>query len=156
VNNAPELPVVALLGLLGYRSGEAVCGAGGSQSERVLARSAALIDGENRMTTFDEREKGFEKKFAMDQDLKFRAEARRNKLIAEWAAAKLGLTGPAVEDYIKAVRKADLAEKGDDDVVRKIRADFDAKGIKVSDSEIHTALGKFLAEAVAQIEASKS
>ena len=68
------------------------------------------------MTTFDKREKGFEQKFAHDADLKFKAESRRNKALAEWAGAKLGLSGADLEDYIKAVRKADLAEKGDDDV----------------------------------------
>lgn len=107
------------------------------------------------MTTFDEREKAFEKKFAHDQDLKFRAEARRNKLVAEWAAAKLGLSGSATEDYVKAVRKADLAEKGDDDVVRKLRADFDAKGIAVTTDEIRTKLGEALRQAVAQIEGER-
>jgi hypothetical protein len=104
------------------------------------------------MTTFDEREKAFEKKFALDQDLKFRSEARRNKMIAEWAAAKLGLSGAAVEDYIKAVRKADLQEKGDEDVFRKIRGDFDAKGISASDTEIRDAMFKFLGQAVDQIQ----
>ena len=104
------------------------------------------------MTTFDEREKSFEKKFAMDQDLKFRAESRRNKMVAEWAAAKLGLSGPAVEDYIKAVRKADLEEKGDDDVFRKVRKDLDAKSIAVSDNEIRDVMFKFLETAVAQIQ----
>ncbi|HWV79866.1 MAG TPA: DUF1476 domain-containing protein [Hyphomicrobiaceae bacterium] len=104
------------------------------------------------MTTFDEREKGFEKKFAMDQDLKFRAESRRNKMIAEWAASKLGLSGPAVEDYIKAVRKADLEHQGDDDVFRKIRGDFDAKGVSVSDTEIRDIMFKYLGEAVTQIQ----
>jgi len=104
------------------------------------------------MTTFDEREKAFEKKFAMDQDLKFRSESRRNKMIAEWAAAKLGLSGPAVEDYIKAVRRADLEEKGDDDVFRKIRGDFDAKGVSASDVEIRDAMFKFLGDAVTQIQ----
>ncbi len=104
------------------------------------------------MTTFDEREKSFEKKFALDQDLKFRAESRRNKMIAEWAGAKLGLTGTALEDYVKAVRKADLEEKGDDDVFRKIRADLDAKKIAVSDTEIRDAMYKFLETAVTQIQ----
>ncbi len=104
------------------------------------------------MTTFDEREKSFEKKFAMDQDLKFRAEARRNKMVAEWAASKLGITGAALDDYIKAVRKADLEEKGDDDVFRKIRKDLDAKSIAVSDNEIRDAMFKFLETAVAQIQ----
>jgi hypothetical protein len=104
------------------------------------------------MTTFDERQKGFEKKFAMDQDLKFRAESRRNKMVAEWAGAKLGITGAALDDYIKAVRKADLEEKGDDDVFRKIRGDLDAKSIAVSDNEIREAMFKFLETAVTQIQ----
>jgi hypothetical protein len=108
------------------------------------------------MTTFDDREKAFERKFAMDQDLRFKAEARRNKLLAEWAGAKLGITGAALEDYIKAVRKADLAEKGDEDVVRKLRKDFDDKGIKVSDDEIRSAMMDFLAAAVQQVESQKS
>lgn len=107
------------------------------------------------MTTFDNREKGFENKFAHDQDLKFKAESRRNKLVAEWAAGKLGLSGSEVDDYIKAVRKADLAEKGDDDVVRKIRKDFDDKGVAVSDADIRKQLTTLLAEAVRQIEAGK-
>jgi len=106
------------------------------------------------MTTFDEREKAFEKKFALDQDLKFKAESRRNRMLAEWAAARLGLTGPAVDDYVKAVRKADLAEKGDDDVFRKLRKDFDDQGVKVADAEIRKQLGDLLAKAVADIEAS--
>jgi hypothetical protein len=108
---------------------------------------------EGHMTTFDEREKSFEKKFALDQDLKFRAEARRNKMIAEWAADKLGITGAAVDDYIKAVRKADLEERGDNDVFRKIRKDLDAKNISVSDKEIRDTMLKFLETAVAQIQA---
>lgn len=107
------------------------------------------------MTTFDDREKGFEKKFAHDQDLKFKAEARRNKLLAEWAGAKLGLTGPAMEDYIKAVRKADLAEKGDDDVFRKVAKDLADKGVKVADAELHKKMNELLAEAVRQIESGK-
>jgi hypothetical protein len=106
------------------------------------------------MTTFDERERAFEKKFAMDEDLRFRSEARRNKLVAEWAAAKLGLTGAAVEDYVKAVRKADLVEKGHEDVFRKLRKDFDDKGIKVTDTEIRSKMSELLAEAVRQIEAA--
>jgi hypothetical protein len=108
---------------------------------------------ETRMTTFNEREKSFEKKFAMDEELKFKSEARRNRLLAQWAAGKLGLSGPAVDDYVKAVRKADLVEKGDDDVFRKIRKDLDDKGAGVSDAELRKAMGDFLATAVQQIEA---
>lgn len=107
------------------------------------------------MTTFDEREKSFEKKFALDEQLKFRSEQRRNKLLGEWAADKLGMTGPATEDYIKALRKADLATKGDDDVFQKLRHDFDAKGVAVSDSEIRRAMAEYLAQAVSQIEGER-
>ena len=104
------------------------------------------------MTSFDDREKTFEKKFALDQDLKFKAESRRNKMLAEWAAGLLGITGPAVEDYVKAVRKADLAEKGDDDVFRKVTKDFADKGVKVADGDLRKKMGEFLAAAVHQIE----
>jgi len=104
------------------------------------------------MTTFDERERSFEKRFAMDQDLRFKAEQRRNKLLGGWAAQKLGLSGAAVEDYIKAVRKADLVQKGDEDVFRKIRKDFDDKGVALTDAELRKAIVDFLATAVTQIE----
>ncbi len=107
------------------------------------------------MTSFDERQKGFEKKFTHDADLKFKAESRRNKMIAEWAASKMGATGAAVDDYIKAVRKADLVEKGDDDVVRKIAKDLADKGIKISDAEILNQMVEFLAKAVGDIEAGR-
>lgn len=107
------------------------------------------------MTTFDEREKGFEKMFAHDQDLRFKAESRRNKRLAEWAADKLGITGAALEDYVKAVRKADLAEKGDEDVLRKIKKDFADGGIAVDEAEIRKKLGEFLAQSVAEIQAQK-
>jgi hypothetical protein len=107
------------------------------------------------MTTFDNREQAYESKFAHDQDLKFKAESRRNKMLAEWAGAKLGITGDALAEYIKAVRKADLAEKGDEDVFRKIKQDFADKSIAVTDAEIRAAMGEFLAKAVTEIEASK-
>ena len=107
------------------------------------------------MSTFEERERGFEKKFAHDQDLRFKAEARRNKAVAEWAASKMGLSGAAVEDYVKAVRKADLAEKGDDDVVRKLAQDFADKGVQVAEAEIRKQMGEFLAKAVEDIESGK-
>ncbi len=104
------------------------------------------------MAGFDNREKAFENKFAHDADLKFKAEARRNKMLGAWAAAKLGMTGDAVDAYVKEVRKADLAEAGDDDVVRKVMADFKAKGVAVGDAEVRKAMGEFLADAVKQIE----
>lgn len=107
------------------------------------------------MATFDEREKAFEKKFALDEELRFKSEARRNRMLAEWAAQKLGLSGSGVEDYIKAVRRADLAEKGDNDVVGKVKADFEAKGLSVGEAEIRGKLSEFLAAAVSQIETER-
>lgn len=107
------------------------------------------------MTTFDDRQKGYEAKFALDSELKFKAESRRNKMLAEWAGAKLGKSAAEIEDYVKDVRRADLAEKGDDDVVRKVLADFAAKGVAVSDGEIRNLMSEFLAKAVTDIEAAK-
>lgn len=104
------------------------------------------------MTTFDNREKGFEKKFTHDAELKFKAEARRNRLLGAWAAKELGLSGADADAYVKAVIKSDLEKPGDDDVFQKVRTDFDAKNIKQSDTQIRTAMGNLLAEAVAQIE----
>jgi hypothetical protein len=107
------------------------------------------------MTTFDEREKAFENKFAHDEDLKFQALARRNKMIAEWAAAKLGITGQAVADYVKAVRKVDLAGKGSSNVFEKIKSDLAAKGINVAAAEIKKQMAEMLAQAVREIEGDK-
>lgn len=106
------------------------------------------------MSGFDEREKGFEKKFAHDAELKFKAESRRNKMLAEWAGAKMGMDPQQIEAYVKEVRRADLEEAGDDDVFRKLRTDFDGKGTSVTDDEIRTQMSDFLAQAVAEVEAS--
>ncbi len=105
------------------------------------------------MSGFDEREKGFEKKFAHDAELKFKAEARRNKMLAEWAGAKLGMGEDEIANYIKEVRRSDLEEAGDDDVFRKLRADFDAKGVTISDDQLRDQMGELLAKAVAEVEA---
>ncbi len=107
------------------------------------------------MTTFNERERAFEKKFALDQDLKFKAEARRNNYLAAWIGEKMGLSEDEIKEYAKQVRRADLEEQGDDDVFRKVRADLDAKSIAVSDEELRAAMGEFLAKAVTEIEAAK-
>ncbi len=104
------------------------------------------------MAAFDDREKGFEKKFAHDADLKFKAESRRNKMLAEWAGGLMGITGAALEDYVKAVRKADLAEKGDADVIRKVLKDLNDKGVKTTEVEVARKMGEMLATAVEQIE----
>ena len=107
------------------------------------------------MTTFDKREEGFEKQFAHDEALKFKASARRNKLLGLWAAEKLGLSGAQAEAYAKEVVLADFEEPGDDDVLRKIRRDFDAKGINQSDQQIRRTMDEFMAQAVTDIKAGK-
>jgi hypothetical protein len=104
------------------------------------------------ITTFEDREKGFERKFAHDEELKFRATARRNKLIGLWAAEQLGLSGDEAHAYAREVIKADLAEPGDEDVFRKVRSDFDAKGVGQSDHQIRRMIGDMMAEAMRQIE----
>jgi hypothetical protein len=108
------------------------------------------------MTQFDDRQKGFEKKFQLDQELKFRSESRRNRLLGQWAAKQLGLSGPDADAYVKAVIKADLEKPGDDDVFDKLRKDFDSKGVAQSDHQIRRAMGDMLAEAVKQIEAERA
>ena len=105
------------------------------------------------MTTFDKREEGFEKQFAHDEELKFKAMARRNKMLGLWAADKLGLTGDAAEAYAKEVVMSDFEEAGDHDVFRKVRKDFDAKGVVQSDHQIRRTMDELLAQAVAQIKA---
>jgi hypothetical protein len=105
------------------------------------------------MTTFEDREKGFERKFAHDEELKFKATARRNKLLGLWAAEQLGLSGDEAQAYAREVVKADLAEPGDEDVFRKLRSDFDAKGVVQSDHQIRRMIGEMMAQAVSQIEA---
>ena len=104
------------------------------------------------MANFEEREKGFERKFAHDEELKFRATARRNRLLGLWAAEQMGLTGDDALAYAREVVKADLAEPGEEDVFRKIRADFDAKGVGQSDHQIRRKMAEMIGEAVGQIE----
>ena len=105
------------------------------------------------MTTFDKREEGFEKKFAHDEELRFKANARRNKLLGLWAAEKLGITGAAADAYAKEVVVADFEEAGDNDVFRKLRKDFDAKGVAQSDQQIRKAMDDMMEAAIAQIKA---
>ena len=104
------------------------------------------------MTNFEERQKGFERKFALDEELKFKATARRNRLLGLWAAGEMGIAGDAAQAYAREVVKADLAEPGEEDVFRKIRADFDAKGVNQSDHQIRRMMAEMMGQAVAQIE----
>jgi hypothetical protein len=104
------------------------------------------------MSTFDKRQEGFESKFAHDEDLKFRAMARRNKLLGLWAAEKLGISGDEAEAYARSVVKADFEEPGDEDVFRKVRGDFDAKGVDQSDHQLRRTMDELLQKAVDQIQ----
>ncbi len=107
------------------------------------------------MTTFDKREEGFEKKFAHDEELRFKATARRNKLLGLWVAQKLGMSGDDAATYAKEVVQADFEEAGEDDVFRKVRKDLDAKGVSATDQEIKKQMFDLMAQAVSQIEAGK-
>jgi hypothetical protein len=106
------------------------------------------------MTTFDKREEGFEKQFARDEELRFKATVRRNKLLGLWAAEKLGLTGAEAEAYAKQVILSDFEEPSDHDVFRKIRRDFDAKDVNQSDHQIWCIMEGLMATAVAAVKAS--
>jgi hypothetical protein len=119
---------------------------------RDLPRIDGLKGGASQMASFEDREKGFERKFAHDEELKFRATARRNRLLGLWAAEQMGIAGDAAQAYAREVIKADLTEPGEEDVFRKIRADFDAKGVSQSDHQIRRKMAEFMGEAVAQIE----
>lgn len=105
------------------------------------------------MGSFDEREKAYESKFAHDEELRFKATARRNKLLGLWAAEHLGLSGAEAEEYARSVVKADFEEPGDEDVFRKIRADFDARNLDISDHQIRRQMEELMAKAVEQIQA---
>ena len=97
------------------------------------------------MSTFEEREKRFEARFANDAEARFRAEARRDKIVGRWAAAKLGHQGQAAEDYARSVIKADMEEPGSEDVFRKLRADLPRS---VSDQEIRGAMADAMEQAM--------
>jgi hypothetical protein len=105
------------------------------------------------MTTFDKREEAFEKKFVLDEEQKFKAEARRNKLLGLWAAEQLGMSGDAAKDYAKSVVAAEFSEGGDKAVLRKVTADLSAQGITIPVAEIGAKMDELMAEAVKQVKA---
>ncbi|MBO0755966.1 MAG: DUF1476 domain-containing protein [Bradyrhizobiaceae bacterium] len=104
------------------------------------------------MTTFDKREEGFEKKFAHDEEMRFRAVARRDSMLGRWAAERLGLTGAAAEEYAKDVVAVSIDTPGDEAVFLKVRKDFDAKGVAQSDHQIRRTMDELMAVAIAQIK----
>jgi hypothetical protein len=105
------------------------------------------------MTTFDKREEGFEKKFAIDEELKFKAQARRNKLLGLWVADKLGFTGDAANTYAKTIVAADFEEAGDADLIHTVLRDLGVKDIAITEQQIRQKMDEFLAQAVLQVKA---
>ena len=105
------------------------------------------------MTTFDKREEGFEKKFALDEEQKFKAVARRNRLLGLWAAERLAMSGEAASAYAREVVAAEFEAAGDADVVRKVMGDLGAKGIAVTETELRVKIDELMAQAIAQVKA---
>jgi hypothetical protein len=105
------------------------------------------------MTTFDKREEGFERKFALDEEQKFKAEARRNKLLGLWVAEKLGLSGDAANAYARDVVAAEFQEARDADVLRKVMGDLKTKGVAITEEQIRAKMDELAAQAIAQVKA---
>jgi hypothetical protein len=109
------------------------------------------------MSSFNDRERAFEAKFAHDEDMKFRMMARRNRLLGHWAAEKMGLSEAEAESYAKDVIRADFEEAGDEDVIRKLLGDLTAAGVECDDAAIREAVAHKEVEARRQIiEASNT
>ena len=107
------------------------------------------------MTTFDDREKGFEAKYALDQEQEFKAVARRNKLLGLWAAEKMGLSPESADQYASAVVRADFEQPGEEDVFRKVAGDFKGSGLTVSEGEIRSKMDELMSIAREQIRAGE-
>jgi len=105
------------------------------------------------MTTFDKREEGFERKFVLDEEQKFKAKARHNRLLGMWVAEKLGMAGDAATAYAKEVVAADFEEAGDGDVVRKVMGDLAAKGVALTEPQLRAKMDELMAQAIAQVKA---
>ena len=103
------------------------------------------------MTQFEDRERAYEAKFAHDEELRFKSLARRNKLLGLWAAAQLGRAGDAADAYAKEVVRSDFAEPGDEDVFRKVRGDFNAAGVDITDEALRMKMRELLVEAADQL-----
>jgi hypothetical protein len=104
------------------------------------------------MSSFDKREEGFEKKYALDEEQKFKAEARRNRLLGMWIAEKLGRAGDDAIAYAKEVVASDFEEAGDGDVVRKVLGDLTAKGIAMTEPQLRVKMDELMAVAVMQVK----
>ena len=104
------------------------------------------------MTTFDDRERGYEAKFAHDQDNEFKAVARRNRLLGLWAGELMGLQKQHLEDYAKAVVKSDFEQPGEEDVLRKVFEDLKGAGVQASEGDVRLKMAELLAVAREQIK----
>jgi hypothetical protein len=105
------------------------------------------------MTTFDKREEGFEAQFAYDEAVRFKAEARRNKLLGWWVAEKLGLSGEVANEYARSVVAAEFGEGHDADVVSKVMEDLAAKGVAIPEAQVLAKMDELMAQAIAQVKA---
>jgi hypothetical protein len=105
------------------------------------------------MTTFDKREEAFENQFVHDEELKFKAEARRNKLFGLWVAEKLGMSGDEATAYAREVVAADVVGGGEASVVRKVMSDLAAKGVAISEAQVRAKMDELMAQAIAQVKA---
>ena len=107
------------------------------------------------MSTFEDRERGFEKKFELDQEMEFKAGARRNRLLGEWAAGRMGLSADNVAEYAKAVVKSDFELPGDEDVLRNVFEDLKGSGVTVTEGEVRMKMDELLAQAREQIRSGE-
>jgi hypothetical protein len=128
-----------------YLSAQAAC-----RNEAVISISAGGLELPD-MTTFDRREEGFEKKFALDEEQKFKAEARRNKLLGLWVAEKLGLSGDAPIAYAREVVAAEFEGAGN--VIRKVMGDLRAKGVALTEQQLRLKMGELAEQAIAEVKA---
>jgi hypothetical protein len=128
-----------------YLSAEAACR---NEAAAISAEIGSLV-----MTTFDKREEAFETKFVLDEAQKFKAEARRNRLLGLWVAPKLGMSGDEANAYAKEVVAAEFEGTGESGVVRKVMTDLAAAGIAVSEVELRLKMNELMAQAVAQVKA---
>ena len=125
----------------------------GGRAGYVIARCAALP--RDPMTTFDDRERGFEKRFALDQEQEFKATARRNRALGEWAAGLMGLTDKHIEEYAGVIVKSEVDQPGDDDVLRKVFEDLKGAGVQISEGEVRMKMAEFLAQARESVREGK-
>jgi hypothetical protein len=125
----------------------------GGRAGYVVARHTALP--RDPMTTFDDRERGFEKRFALDQEQEFKASARRNRALGEWAAGLMGLTDKHIAEYAQAVVKSDLEQPGEEDVLRKVFEDLKGSGVTITEGEVRMKMAELLAQARESVREGK-